>query len=488
MQPRITNQTPRSAAAGLRLALAGLCLGLLGIACGSSAPRPDVILIVIDTLRADHMSLHGYPRATTPRIDALGAKGLVFERALAGSSWTLPSMAMLMSGAYDGRNGGTLDQAWPTVAEGFAKAGYATAAVVANPILGGEREAAEFEAGFARGFGRFDAVNKRYGLKRGEVRQTNGWYGDDVVRRGVAELERASGPTFLWLHLYDPHFPRAPRDPDVFAEEDPATRAAVATWRAERLGADLDAEEAAYIAAELDAYDAEIRGADAAIGDLVDWLASEGRLENTVIAITADHGEGLWNRALPVGEEPKVKNAVPRLYMDHGIMLHDEQVHVPLVLVGPGVPAGQRAAGTVSLVDVAPTLHALAGGGWELAPEGIGGHSLLPLDAAPAREVFTFCSRSSSVTLGDRWRLHWPSASRVAQHGDMPQLFDLAADPRERAPLTAGEAEAEAAPDPIDLGAFVERFREAATPSDLLSAEAAALRREFLDALGYVDQ
>ena len=95
-------------------------------ACSQSAAQPDVILIVVDTLRADHMSLYGYPRATTPRLDALAAKGLVFDNASAGSSWTLPSMAMLMTGAYDGRNGSTLDQPWPTLAESMQAAGYAT--------------------------------------------------------------------------------------------------------------------------------------------------------------------------------------------------------------------------------------------------------------------------------------------------------------------------------------------------------------------------
>lgn len=473
------------------LALLGV-VGSAGLgACGGGAEErpPDVILIVVDTLRADMMSLHGYPRATTPRLDALAERGLVFDHALAGSSWTLPSMAMLMTGAYDGRNGGALDRDWATLAEGFAGEGYTTAAVVANPILGGDAGQGEFEAGFARGFDRFRAVHKRYGLAPGEVRQTNGWYADQVARFGVEELQAADGPTFLWLHLYDPHFPRTPRRGDVFTDEAPETTAAVRAWRAARLGDALTDEEAAYVHAELDAYDAEVWNADAAIGDLVDWLEREGRLEHTVIAITADHGEGLWMRHLPAGETPKVKNEVPRLYMDHGVTLHDEQVRVPLVLVGPGIEPG-REARSVSLVDVAPTLRALAGGDWDGAPAGVGGRSLLDLRAGtqPAREVFTFCSRGSSVTLDGRWRLHWPSEGRVEKHGAVPELFDLAADPLERTALGPGAVGGGAAPEPLELGAYVERFREAVTPGDALSADDVARRRAFLDELGYVEQ
>lgn len=469
----------------LRLILLAWGLTLLAAlgACGSKpAPPPDVVFIVVDTLRADHMSLHGYPRRTTPNLDALGGEGLVFDHAIAGSSWTLPSMAMLMTGAYDGRNGGTLDRPWPTLAEGLAGAGYHTAAVVANPILGGERGA--FDVGFERGFEAFEVVKKRYGLEPGERRQTNGWYGDEVVRRGIAQLQAADGPTFLWLHLYDPHFPRVPRSAEVLA--DASDRAAVAAWRAERLGA-LTPEEDAYAQRELDAYDAEVWGADAAIGDLVRWLKAEGRYGNTVFVVTADHGEGLWNRPLPAGEEPKVKNEAPRFYMDHGIMLHDEQVRVPLLFAGPGVPQGVREASSVSLVDVAPTVRALAGGAWEAAPAGVGGRALIADGrVVPASgEVFSFCSRSTSITLDDRWRLHWPSEARASQHGDRPQLFDLASDPLERRPLGAGTAEA---PDPAALGAYLERFHAAATPAEDLSPEAAAARRDFLDALGYVDQ
>ena len=455
-------------------------------ACSQSAEQPDVILIVVDTLRADHMSLYGYPRATTPRLDALAAKGLVFDNASAGSSWTLPSMAMLMTGAYDGRNGGTLDQPWPTLAESMQAAGYATSAIVANPILGGERDEGEFAAGFERGFDHFDAVSKRYGLKRGEVRQTNGWYGDEVVRRGVQALQDSSAPAFLWLQLYDPHFPRTPRRADMFNSEPAEVRQALNTWRTERVGEALQGAEADYVRAELDAYDTEVWCADAAIGDLIDWLAVEGRLDNTLIVVTSDHGEGLWTRALPVGEEPKVKNEVPRLYMDHGIMLHSEQVRVPLVMVGPGVPVGARPTQAVSLVDVAPTVAALLDLDWQGAAEGLRGQHLW---ADPAREVFAFCSRSESVTLNSRWRLHWPSASRREQHGDAPQLFDLVADPLERHPLDpAGPLLNPEAPDLESLGLYLQGFRASATQDQALSSEAAALRRDFLDALGYVDQ
>lgn len=461
-------------------ALALLGLVCLAAGCGSQPARPDVILIVVDTLRADHMSLHGYGRGTTPVLERLAEGGTVFERCFAGSSWTMPSTVMLMLGSYDARNGGRLDQPWPSLAESFSGAGYRTAAVLANPILVGLGD--HGDSGFARGFDRFDVVPRRFGLKKGEKRQTNGWYGDEVVRRAIRELDSdAARPDFLWLQLFDPHAPRAPKERDLFAgSADPGFAPAV----------ELSPDELGAISEERRLYDAEVHGADAAIGQLVDWLEAEGRMQNTLIVVTADHGEGLWQRRLPEGEQAKKNNPVPALYSDHGIMLTDEQIHVPLLVAGPGVPVGVRVTQPVSLVDVAPTLRSLADLPVSGADAELAGRDLLgerPLEALP---VFSFCSRASSVLVDGRWRLVVPSEARSRNHGDTAALYDILTDPRQLAPISPSNAPA-GAPDPEQLARLLAAMRSLATPEATGSgdeAEREARRRELLDDLGYVDQ
>lgn len=484
------NSTQRSTAR--RRAQALRLLGVLSLvaACAgggqgpNGASRPDVILIVVDTLRADHTSLHGYARPTTPNLVEFAQRGTVFERCLAPSSWTMPSMAMLFRGAYDGRNSGVLDQAWPSLPEAFAAAGYQTTAVVANPILGGAREGSDFDAGFGRGFEHFDVVPRRFGLRAGVNRQTNGWYAGEVVSRAKAQLQESSAaPRFVWLHLYDPHFPRMPRSPALFAgSPDPGPAP----------GLPVTDEEAAYIERERRAYDAEIAGADAALGELFAWLEAEGRLANTVVVLTSDHGEGLWQRPLPDGEKPKKKNAAPSLYSDHGIMVTDEQIHVPLVVVGPGVPKGARVARSVSLVDVAPTLRRLADLPISGAPELVAGVDLFEESGVVGPHlVYSFCSRSASLTVDDRWRLTVPSKARAENFGDRTLWFDLASDPLElygRSPTDDSAGWPVDLPDLAHLTLQLDAFRQLATPAGELGPDADAARRALLDDLGYVDQ
>lgn len=464
------------------LAFALFVVGTLGCSEGRAPQHPDVILVVVDTLRADRMSLHGYARATTPKLDAFAQSGAVFEACQAASSWTLPSMSMLFAGAYDGRNSGQMDQAWPTLAESFQGAGYTTGAVVANPILGTTVEPGTFGAGFRRSFDHYELAPKRFGMKPRVKAQTNGWYADEVVRRGIRQLRKGGDqPQFLWLQMFDPHFPRRPAKPELFRDQPNPSHA---------LGAEVTAEEQTYIDEEQRLYAAEVAGADAAFGDLIHWLASEGRLENTIVVLTSDHGEGLWQRALPTGETAKKKNQVPRLYSDHGIMVTAEQVHVPLVMVGPGIEPSQRFARHVSLVDLAPTLRRLADLPVSGAPDLIAGRDLF--EAPEARPVYSFCSRSASVTVDNKWRLVAPSQARATNFGDTAKLYNLEADGEELAPVWDAHgklASADSAPDPLQLAKQLEAFRALAMPDvGDLDAAAQAARRALLDDLGYVDQ
>ncbi|MDF1798532.1 MAG: sulfatase [Planctomycetota bacterium] len=482
---------------------AAACLLALtaGCATGASEPgQPNVIVVVVDTLRADHMSLHGYARKTTPRIDARAQDAVVFDRASSGSSWTVPSMAMMFTGSYKTENVWRLDEADTSFVERFQESGYRTGAVVTNSLLGtvtrkamGDAPELVYESGFERGFDSYEVFQAPELVDGKKPKQRpHGWYADEVFQRGAAWVEAtdepdtgdSAAPYLLYLHLYDPHHPRRPRHPDRFP------------WKARQPGyeaflgglpAELEAapsfEDYTFVLRQTALYDAEVAAVDVAMGQLFGWLEERGELDDTVVVLTADHGEGLWQRALPAGEKPAEYNKVPALYADHGVHLFDEQVHVPLVLWGPGVGEPRREPASVSLVDLAPTLYELA----DLAPPAGGadlsGLSLVgdPADLAARRTILAFCSRGASLTRDGRWRLHVPADYRVERFGDAPRLFDLREDPAEVRPLDDPAREAELA---ADLAALIELL---GTTGELTDEEA-ALRRELLDAMGYTGQ
>lgn len=447
------------------LLLAGLGALVLG-ACAGEEPRPNVVLVVVDTLRADHMSLHGYRRPTTPEIAAWAGGGTTFTRAWSASSWTAPSMAMLMTGVARIDNSGEIREGQPSLAEILARHGYATSAVVSNPILN-ER------VGFDRGFGSFDLFphDPRSGM-------ANGWSAEEMVDRGLALLEGGDErPFFLYLHLFDPHYPYRPEVAgEVFGPElDPARRAAyreaLPEDRRDRL------TDAAYrgIEREVALYDAEVLQVDRALGRLFDELDQRGLAANTLVVLTSDHGEGLWQRAPYPGEAPKTAVHFPDLYYSHGVQLYDEQVHVPLVLRGPGVPAGRVVEGPRSTLDVLPTILARVG---VPAPGPLDGFDLLGTDEDAWAEVYSVCSRATTVTLDGRWRLHVPREYRVEKYGARPELYDLEADPLELDPLD----------DPArieDLAGRVERWRAAA---ERAAAAVDPAQQELMESMGYTGE
>ena len=301
---------------------------------GRSGRHPNVVLVTIDTLRADHVGSYGNAAAATPNLDALAARGVRFQTAVAHVPLTGPSHASILTGltplAHGFRdNGGyALGTAVKTAAEDFRAAGYRTAAFVSGFPL-------DRRFGFDRGFETYDDH-----LPRGNDRRRTPYVerrGDattDAVLRWFSAPPAPAAPFFLWVHYYDPHAPYEPPG--------------------ELAGRFRDAP-----------YDGEIAFVDTQLGRLVQALEQKGAMAGTVLLVTADHGESLGEH----GEGT------------HGIFVYDATLRVPFILAGPGVAAGRAAATVARGIDVLPTLLDYAG---LSASPALEGRSLRP--AAEGRE------------------------------------------------------------------------------------------------------
>jgi arylsulfatase A-like enzyme len=356
-----------------RQLLARLCIALavssLLAACGSQPP--NLILISIDTLRADRLGSYGHSRPTSPFLDSLAMRGVVFEEATAPGSWTIPSHASMWTGLYPRSHGlrfvvDELAPDIPTLPAILTQHGYATAAVM-NAVLLMQ----------GRGFGRgFDGVSFIPSTSRpgGAARR--------VSEAGVSwARSRGEQPFFLFLHFFDVHsdYQPLPRYRRMF--EQPYAGIAdgsTAQLKAHRKGSlRLGDDDARHL---LELYDAGIRQLDDALAELFAELEEGGLLENTFVFVTSDHGEE---------------------FLDHGDFLHgrtlyQELVRVPLLVLGPGIPAGVRTREPVSLVDLVPTISALLG---IPAPDGVDGRDL----SALWREPDGVASERSLFYEADSW-------------------------------------------------------------------------------------
>lgn len=424
--------------------LAGTLLLPLAIGCGGEGPRsalplgkpdraPNLLLITVDTLRADHLSAWGYARSTSPNLDRLASQGVRFEAAWAQWPKTGPSFASLFSSTYPKDNGIVRQIGIPLpcelrlLAEELQAAGYATHAVVSNGALGREFV---FDQGF-------DTFLESWKLPPpGEGLDPNG--AENVTRLALATAETLprDRPWFLWVHYLDPHFPYVP--PDAFRDRfqgdahfDGQTKVPIThRYRQELAGIGksqvIDGEDRLgfYVAR----YDAEIAYVDAEIGRLLGALETQERMAETITAFTSDHGESLGDHAF---------------YFNHGRFAFETCLHVPLVLSWPGrlAPAVDREP--VQLIDLAPTL--LEAAGIEL-PEGrwAQGRSLWPRLGGTAEDQATLAFAEGGTALKRQWiktvrsrrfKLHYtPLASDQAWIADPPAefaLFDLEADPGE---------------------------------------------------------
>jgi arylsulfatase A-like enzyme/Flp pilus assembly protein TadD len=404
-------------------------------ACASPPPLPpaaakparNLVLVTIDTLRADRVGAYGYAAARTPSLDRLAHEGARFDKAYTPAPITLTAHASLLTGLYPAghgarHNGMAMRAGVPTLATVLRQKGFAAAAFVAAFPL-------DRRFGLAAGF---DPYSDR--MPRGaDGRLANERPGREVVDEATSWLARQQGPFFLWVHLFEPHAP--------YGTNDAAARRRSA----------------------VDRYDEDVAAADLAVGRLIEALGT--RRAETIVVAAGDHGEAF-------GEHGE---------LGHSLFVYDTTLRVPLIVAGPGVPAGQVVGGRACLVDVAPTALRLLG----LAPFDADGVDLAPAMAGRPLPARALVAETFAPLLDFGW-----SPLRSVRDGawkavaaPRPELFDVNADPREERDRSASETTV--------LRGLLERIEryapsEIAAPPDVGAGDRDARAR--LDALGYLQR
>jgi tetratricopeptide (TPR) repeat protein len=391
-------------------------------------PDAPVVLVSIDTLRADHLPAYGYGAGHTPVLDALASEGIVFEDVYSHCPLTLPAHTSMLTGLLPPRHGVrdnigfSLDPSHETLASRLRAAGWRTGAAVSAFVM-------RSQTGISRGFELYDdAIELEGDTQALGTLQRDGALAVEALGRWIEGLEEDER-FFAFLHLYEPHTPYSP--PERF--------------RSLALP-----------------YDGEIAYADELVGRFLEQLKDDDRYDHAVILLTSDHGEGLNDH----GEQ------------EHGIFLYREAVHVPLILRLPGgVRGGTRVGGTVAQVDIAATLLDLVG----LPTDGMDGLSLRSsIEAASAtpRPVY-------SETLYPRYHFGWSDLYSATEgrhryiRAPRPELFDIETDPGETENLIETEARVAET-----MSGWLEGQLEEGTPDR--PEEVPDEIREKLQALGYI--
>jgi choline-sulfatase len=378
----------RAAAAGGRLLL--LACALLGAAgCRralSGSSRTPVVLISIDTLRADHLPMYGYAKVETPALARFRNDSILFTNAVSHVPLTLPSHSTVLTGllppqtAVRDNTGYVLAPDRATLAGELKKRSYATGAAVSTVVL-------LKSSGISRGFDLYDddIEARAPGLSIGMI-QRSGFDTEKILEDWIGTVEKR--PFFGFLHIYEPHTPYDP--PEPFKSRYPDSP-----------------------------YDGEIATADAIVGRFLDALKRDGVYDRALVILMSDHGEGLGDH----GED------------EHGVLLYRETLHVPLMVKLPGGRrAGETVERTVGLVDIFPTVFDVVGGAM---PPGLAGKSLLQAGAGD-RDIY-------SETLYPRYHYGWSDLAALTREkweyirgGNDEELYDYRSDPREEKNLATG--------------------------------------------------
>jgi arylsulfatase A-like enzyme len=411
-------------------------------AASAQTRRPNVVLITIDTTRADALGVYGQPQPTTPAIDRIASRGVVFEHAITTNPETLPSHASLFTGMFPFSHGvrenlgQQLAEENVTLAEILSGHGYRTGAEIASEVL---RDATRITQGFehTRDPNSPGMMQKRTRIENGEDVMQAIREGANITDKGIEFIRRnRSQPFFLWLHYFDPHHPRAA--PPAFRQRIPDSP-----------------------------YHAEVASADASIGRFLAELEALKMARHTLIVLTSDHGEGL--------DEHHEKT--------HSLFVYETTLHIPLVIAGlDGLPRGRRIPSVVRIIDVAPTILDYLG----LPPlKQVQGVSLRPLIEGSSDDLgLTAYSEASRVVavlglspLRALREGRWKYIHKVG-----PELYDLEADPTEMNNLFAQEVDVAAR-----LYAKLETLlRDAPAMRTATELDLDAQMRTQLEALGYL--
>lgn len=391
-----------------------LCWILLSVSLltGCRQPRAEnVVLIVVDTLRADHLSVYGYERNTSPGLERWAERGMVFDQAFATSSWTLPTFGSILTGLWPAQHSAgarlekgkkwrraPLDPSVTTLPEILKASGLTTGAIVNNAFL-------RPHFGAARGFDTYDYEKGRKAEVVVDLSKT--WL-------SANEFE----PFFLMLHLIDPHLPYEPPEEylGMFGEVPQGAMAATGRSKIVKQLSTLTEEDRAHLESR---YDEEIAYVDHELDRLLTHMERLGLLDRTLVILTSDHGEELFEHG----------------GFEHGHSMYQEVLRVPLMLWGPGVPVGRRET-PVSVVDIPPTIYEAIGAVAEPSLPGVSLRDAVRHErTGKPREILaqnTLWGREKKALIA------WPYKMVLEPLQGRRRLFDLTNDPLERNDL-AGE-------------------------------------------------
>jgi len=458
--------------------MAGMLLIALVIVASIQRPKriTSVVLVVLDTVRADHLTPYGYSKETTPRLARLAQEGLLFEQARSAAPWTLPSHASLFTGKLPSQHGCHWEHRWladsqETIAEVLAspRAGFETLGVTTNVN-------ASSLYNLHQGFSRF--------VETWTLRESHRGLDDSAIANGVIrewlEERDASKPFFLFVNYADAHLPYVPPPPNDRMFGAASERARRLAGRGDLLQAVLAGEErptAEDFAGLAALYDGELRKVDGLLGDLLDELDRHGLRDDTLVIVTSDHGELL-------GEEGGV---------DHQLSLREELLHVPLLLRWPRMVKPGRVKEPVSLTGIKTWLDLVAVDlmpAWspspDRAPKVIDSEYFRPVDLVEFVRARGGDADAIDVRRAAAWRRVGTGALKlVVREGRDARLFRIGVNGREEPWSDAPTALVDEMRDALENQRALGRFRE--LPGDLAPAPAPDGKSlEDLRRLGYV--
>ncbi len=340
---RKKNNRLRGALLKSALALACLCLCAVSPACSDKAPRQNVLFITIDVLRADHLGCYGYPRETSPAIDAFAEKSVLFENCISQSTSTVPSHASIFTSLYPPSHGvitnvARLSDEIPSLIKVFESNDYSTGAIISSFVLQSDR-------GLTQGFETYDETLESIELNRRGYPER---HADSTTDTAISWLrEREGEDFFLWIHYIDPHGAYYPPEEyrEMFVGDE---------WYSEGEELEISADflpntipkyqelfgnkNPSYYISQ---YDGEIRFTDDHIGRLLRFLDESGLASNTIVVLTADHGESFTERDH---------------CFTHSIRTYDEQAMIPLIIRFPNLGLSERIEPQVRAIDIMPTV------------------------------------------------------------------------------------------------------------------------------------